>query len=284
VVWCRADRIGRAWYAAPMRRMCQTWLGVATLLAVTLACVSEDAPLPATKDAGPSCAADQKACLGRCVKIDDPLYGCDPTKCAACPEAPYVESVTCSQGRCAVAKCKLGRGDCNTGTGAEGCETNLTLPSTCGSCTKSCPVDKPYCSFEESSGVASCSADCLGGLTGCSGNVCANLQTSNTHCGKCDNACVPPNGGEANCKAGTCEIVCFPGLSLSGSNCRPDSSTCLLGDGACKVGEQCCSGTCVGGKCTACAKKGESCGSVPCCTQGMEFCVGTNGGPRTCLE
>jgi hypothetical protein len=251
----------------------------AVIVLVSLACVSDEAVVSPTK--GPSCAANQKVCLGRCVAIDDPLFGCAATRCDACQQAPYVDSILCSQGQCKVATCKVGRGDCEGILEDSGCETDLTRSASCGDCNTMCPADKPYCSFDV--GAPACSKDCAGGLNACNGNVCANFQTSNSHCGGCNKACTPPTLGDAECKGGKCQISCLPGTTQEGDDCVADVMACLDGDALCKANAQCCSGLCQNGTCTTCMKLGASCSDkLPCC--GTLECFGVNASSRMCRE
>lgn len=99
--------------------------------------------------------------------------------------------------------------------------------STCSAGTCACPPDN------------ACGADCV------------DKQTSNQHCGSCNNSC--PSG--ANCQAGSC--VC----TSSGTACPSGCVDLMIDPNNCgSCGAQCASGyACAGGHCTC---DGTSCGGV----------------------
>jgi hypothetical protein len=92
-----------------------------------------------------------KFCNGKCVYIDDPLFGCSPTSCLPCLVAHATP--TCSKTfECVVAQClEDDWGDCD-GKQENGCETDLDTTSNCGGCGVKCGSAKPYCNH------GSCSA------------------------------------------------------------------------------------------------------------------------------
>ncbi|MDP3278990.1 MAG: hypothetical protein Q8Q09_27605 [Deltaproteobacteria bacterium] len=107
--------------------------------------------------------------------------------CGACGQrcAPAQSTGVCTAGRCGVATCARGFGDCN-GSASDGCEQSLEVPTHCGGCGRAC-------AFANGSGactggvctVSSCSAgfaDCDGnGSNGCE----VNTRTDPSHCGGC---------------------------------------------------------------------------------------------------
>jgi hypothetical protein len=109
------------------------------------ACVSEGSPIAGlARDAAADavapkvCANDEQLCGPRCVKLDDPSYGCGAPTCAPCDTA-FVSLFKCKQGRCEIETCAKGRGNCD-GLSNTGCETSLTVSQNCGACEKKCPA------------------------------------------------------------------------------------------------------------------------------------------------
>jgi len=58
-------------------------------------------------------------------------------KCANTCKVDHADSTTCTAGSCKPT-CKTGFGDCNAATANDGCEADLTTPTSCGSCAKVC--------------------------------------------------------------------------------------------------------------------------------------------------
>ncbi|MGE0784777.1 MAG: MopE-related protein [Sandaracinaceae bacterium] len=216
----------------------------------------------------------------------------------------------CSGGDC-VPDCSLGYGDCD-GAYATGCETDLTNPDTCGSCTSVCASD------EVCSATMGCVTTCPGSEEVCS-RSCVNTQTSLTHCGGCDNACPTPDHAIAVCAAGSCDFTCMTGFDdcdglpdngcetaldttsdcgTCGTSCSYahgvascDGTACMLM--ACLPGFDDCDGnvangceadlgslatcTACGTSCTAPAHASATCGATGCgftCDSGFEDCDG----------
>ncbi|MEO6573905.1 MAG: hypothetical protein ABIP89_08700, partial [Polyangiaceae bacterium] len=136
-------------------------------------------------EAGSACGAGKKSCFGQCVSTLDPLYGCDSTSCAAC--ALGRASATCAGGACGVGTCDPGYFDCNK-VAADGCETDLSQASHCGTCNSVCDgTPTPYCS-PNGSGFA-CSTNCTALSPTLCGAQCVDLNTSQAHCGDCSTPC-----------------------------------------------------------------------------------------------
>ncbi len=91
-----------------------------------------------TADIDRGCASDEKVCLGRCVRIDDPAYGCNPDHCEPCELNNAIP--TCSAtGSCLVSACLFGFGCPDEA----GCSINLLADSAnCGTCTTQCAADQ----------------------------------------------------------------------------------------------------------------------------------------------
>jgi hypothetical protein len=160
-----------------------------------------------------TCPSGQKTCGGACVEIGDPRYGCTDTGCEPC-SAPAGTSVRCDPGKCRVSSCAEGLDDCD-GDPANGCETDLTKPTSCGSCTRNCPADARFCDN------ARCSFSCSPGTTEC-GGACVDLTKSAQHCGACNNACPTTPNGQATCTDSKCGIRCSDGYG----DCDGVPATC----------------------------------------------------------
>lgn len=201
------------------------------------------------------CSAASKNCAAKgCVAIDDPLYGCGSTTCTPCGGSNA--TLKCTSGACAIAACHTGWADCD-GSAANGCESDLSLPTSCGSCGVVCGAGK-VCT------PTGCASSCPAPLTDC-GGACVNLSTTLSHCGSCSRSCAAAAITEApTCVAGVCGTTCAPGYTMCAGTCVD-----LLRDNA-----HC-------GKCgQACSTKGETCtaGSCPACPTGMTLC------PKGCFD
>lgn len=184
------------------------------------------------------CAAGQKSCAGGCVPNDLPEYGCAAASCERC-SVPFADKVICESGKCAVGTCQSGRGSCD-GNKANGCEADLTLATTCGSCTTSCPVAARFCN------AGQCVKDCAP-LTAC-GDQCVDLAKNATHCGSCEISCPGANNATGVCIDSKCAIKCAVGFGDCDGNpangCEPLQPYYVDGDndgvgGGTKVGEAC---------------------------------------------
>ena len=133
---------------------------------------------------------------------------------------------------------------------------------------------------------------CPTGQTAC-GATCVNLQTDNTNCGSCGNAC--PTGqtcatGRCACATGTslCSGACV-NLLTSNTNCGacgnacPTGQTCTVGRCACPTGQTACGTTCVNlltdsancGRCGGACATGQTCTTGRCvCPTGTTLCGG----------
>ena len=160
-----------------------------------------------------SCPTGQKKCDGACVEIGDPRYGCTDTGCAPC-SAPGATGLRCDPGKCRVSGCEEGFDDCD-GDASNGCETDLTRPTSCGSCTRNCPTEAKFCDKGQ------CAASCSPGTTECSGS-CADLQKSSIHCGDCATRCGATANGAGACNSGKCGIKC----NLNFADCDGNPMTC----------------------------------------------------------
>ncbi len=220
-----------------------------------------------------------------CVPTNDPAYGCgytasDPagdetlTSCAALnPNAHHV-IWGCANELCTITGCDAGFADCDMNP-ANGCETDLKAPATCGNCATPCGPSQ-LCA------TSGCASTCATPNTYCNGS-CVNLQTTPDHCGSCTNACADPTHGVATCVNGMCSATCEAGHSLINGRCvepntdptccGPTCTTCsapLGGAPFCTTGT--CTGACPSGmaicssKCVDTARDVTNCGGcgVPC--------------------
>src|SRR5262249_52886935 len=122
----------------------------------------------------------------------------------SCPSAPFA-SATCDQRHCGF-RCDVLRADCD-GLAENGCEADLARSESCGSCLEICPPARRLCSVIE--GQPTCVSECSETLTSC-GNVCADLETSLSHCGGCDHSCPDPGPGTPACIDRVCQPTCEP--------------------------------------------------------------------------
>jgi hypothetical protein len=198
----------------------------------------------AAAEAGPApCAPSERRCGSRCVSTADPAFGCGATSCAPCALARATP--TCVAGACAVASCDSGFADCN-GSGADGCETDLSRPASCGACDVVCPV---VANATVACAIGVCTTTCGAPFRACAGRCVA--PDDPTACGP---ACVPcpvlPNT-RATCATNVCGLACAPGFGdcdlqlLNG--CETPLGTSPLHCGAC--GQACPSGVCAAGTC-----------------------------------
>lgn len=176
-----------------------------------------------------TCAGDEKACNGTCVKLDDPDYGCG-MGCSPCG-IPGAVSV-CDAGACVMVGCAAGFGNCNLDT-TDGCEVNLDAdPSSCGACGNVCVINH---------GTAGCAGgactvgSCSAGFDDCDGvpeNGCeARTNVDPKNCGTCGTQCTPTPGAQAVCNAGTCgEKACLAFRGDCNNNSQDACETNLVTD------------------------------------------------------
>lgn len=155
------------------------------------------------ENAAVDCAASSngatRACGAACVSVDDPLFGCGATDCTPC--SVLGATPACVNGACSIAVCSAGLADCNANA-SDGCETDLSSPSSCGACGVLCPL-APHalpactslaCSLACDIGWADCNAN---PLDGCETDLALDIA----NCGQCGKRCVI-----GRCAAGNCTI------------------------------------------------------------------------------
>ncbi len=155
-------------------------------------------PGPADAATAPHCAVGTKPCGDVCVSIDDPSYGCAGPTCGRCVPA-HGATAACIAGQCALGACTAAWADCNH-QASDGCETDLSLASSCGACGVTC-TDAPHAA---SACVASaCSMQCEANFGDCNHDAndgCETQLLKDKHnCGACGQVCLT---GE--CRGGTC--------------------------------------------------------------------------------
>ncbi len=168
--------------------------------------------------AGGSCTVT--ACAAGFADCDaNAANGCEvnttntPTSCGACGRVcatPAHAIPTCGGSSCGFT-CVAGFADCD-GLPANGCETDLSAPASCGRCGNVCTVSNgtPACAMGTCS-VATCNsgfANCNGAATdGCE----TNSNTDTRNCGLCGRVC--PSGN--SCTAGACTApTCRAGSNM----------------------------------------------------------------------
>jgi hypothetical protein len=147
----------------------------------------------------PGCDAPLELCDNNTVCADtanDPLHcgGC----MGQCPP-PQNAPRTCVGGQCVLGQCNPGFGDCNANP-ADGCEADLGLPTSCGSCGRLCQAGD-FCSLGRccqslppgtyTATCQQCEA-CEGLLTCLCKDAAQNLQPTSIPLGPC-------GGGYTNC-------------------------------------------------------------------------------------
>ena len=131
------------------------------------------------------------------------------THCGGCGSTCNLAhaSESCSSGSCTLGSCDAGWSNCD-GVSSNGCETNTnTSLNHCGGCGNTCNL----ANATETCSSGSCQvAICNPGWGNCDGNHAngceTNLNTSGTHCGRCNNRCDYANASES-CSSGTCNFI-----------------------------------------------------------------------------
>ena len=203
-----------------------------------------------------------------------PANGCeinvntDSTHCSACETvcSQVGGTANCVNGKCGIANCQPGLGDCD---GSDSCQQNLTNDvNNCGACGKACLVANGSGACAASTcKVASCNtgfADCNAGSAGGYTDGCeVNTDSDPNNCGKCGVVCSVANG-TPKCQAGKCVVkTCTPpfedclgtGLgcatdtSLDGANCGSCGNSCNAEFGPLHGTGKCVASSCVLAQC-----------------------------------
>jgi hypothetical protein len=221
-----------------------------------------------------------------------------------CTNLPHVSgTVACTTaGACIFdsTACAPGYADCD-GNADTGCETDLSQPAHCGTCSTKCGGATPACVPGATGSSFSCASGCPSTApTLCSGS-CSNTASDAKNCSMCGNACPPPANGQPACSGGTCGFTCNAGYHACGSGCAANTSPATCGSSCnpcpvpanatatcdtsgacgftCNAGYHDCSGACVSN--TSPATCGASCNACAVPLNATATCDGTNCG-HTC--
>ncbi|MFO0649188.1 MAG: hypothetical protein U0326_23300 [Polyangiales bacterium] len=170
----------------------------------------------------------------------------DATHCGSCTTLcnPPNASASCTMGRCAIAACTRGFGDCDMNP-TNGCEVNTNTSSDhCGMCGNSCP-SRPNAFPGCVSGA--CVISCVAGFQDCNGDVTdgceVDIRTDARNCGACTRTCAVSNATAA-CAMGSCRVAtCNTGFADCNMNpadgceinTQVDESNCGMCGNACRV-------------------------------------------------
>lgn len=235
---------------------------------------------PGTGGSGPACTntqTDPKNC-GACG------FDCSALENVKAGAAP--PDVQCAGGVCVVqpSACMTGFGHCSNNAN-DGCETDLTSVSNCGTCNKACAAPLGICSTKSS--PASCVSSCAAPTPDLCGSTCVDTTADPKHCGSCSRDCTTlPNlkpGAAVECKLGQCVIpaaACATGFAncttTTGESDGCETATTTLRDcGGCGVPCSFPNGTasCATGTCTlqSCATDYKPCNGS--CIPASQCCV-----------
>lgn len=208
-------------------------------------------------------------CSGACVPNDTRNCGTCGHDCTNL--AHVIGVVTCRTGGvCAFPTngCAPGFADCNN-MPDDGCETDLSKPAHCGTCTTTCSGGTPVCTGSGDAGTTfSCVSGCPSNMpTLCSGS-CVDVNTNAQNCSTCGRVCANVANGQPGCTGGACGI----------GACNANFQDCnMLASDGCEVNTQTDRNHC--GSCTnACNLPN----AVPACTGGACTIASCNAGFGDC--
>lgn len=229
-------------------------------------------------NANESCTAGRctvESCAGGWGDCDaSPDNGCEAEtstvlNCGGCGIACTLDHATarCDAGVCAIDRCDVGWGDCDTMPGT-GCEADLRAPERCGACETACVVPAPLCGTQLD-GTPGCVATCGGVTPTQCGMRCVNTESDPAHCGGCDMPCVLEHA-VGTCAMSTCNVDrCDTGFEdcngIAPDGCEVELATDPMHCGECT---NACTfpnamATCTAGSCT-----------LGSCLPGFEDCNG----------
>ncbi|MBI5534497.1 MAG: hypothetical protein HY898_17360 [Deltaproteobacteria bacterium] len=179
------------------------------------------------------CGCTSKTCSQLSATCGQVNNGCTTVDCGTCGTGETCEgggvknqcgckcdlphaTTTCAGGKCSLAACTAGWGDCDSDA-TNGCEVDLnTTLTSCGTCGTGCSFANATAQCAAGKCVlASCDAnyaDCnKDPADGCE----ANLQSDPNNCLTCGTVCTAPSG-TPECKLGVCGV----------SNCNPGAGDC----------------------------------------------------------
>jgi alpha-tubulin suppressor-like RCC1 family protein len=197
-----------------------------------------------------ACAAGEKGCADRCVRLDSPATGCAAASCSPCESANGVATCT-GEGRCAIASCAGGFKACGGGCvpvtdPATGCGAGACDPCLLAHAAATCD------------GAGRCAiASCEGQFRDCDDlpeNGCeSDLGSDKNNCAACGRKCSFSRATSV-CVGGHCSITaCDPGYRdcdesvPDGCEVRiaTDAKNCGVCGKACPEGRSCEAGSCV---------------------------------------
>ncbi len=207
------------------------------------------------------CEGGLALCGDQCVdtRVSDDHCGACGVRCPStgeggpCGEGPKPPNTYygCLEKECGRLKCERGWADCDGNLCSNGCETDLTLPTSCGACGVVCDPGQT-CLLNAASGLMECV--CPHGLTRC-GNACVDLRTDRDNCGGCSIRCgfgAFDSNVTSACSYGACTFACKQGWGdcngdLSDAcevNLNSDPRNCGACGNSCNVGQPCILGQC----------------------------------------
>jgi hypothetical protein len=232
-------------------------------------------------EAGPTgCATGDLECSGACVPSD--VHNCG--SCGHdCTNLAHVSgATTCtSSGQCSfpLSACATGWSDCD-GKADDGCETDVTKPAACGSCTNACTTSDPVCAG------GTCVTGCPAGTpTLCSG-ACVDTTSNANDCNGCGLECsTTVSNAQPTCASSKCSFTCNQGFS----GCPTAAPTACVDETSDPGNCNGCGVTCPG------PTTGPSTGQAACanskctlhCTAGLTACPATppaTGIPTECTD
>jgi hypothetical protein len=187
--------------------------------------VAMDLPRDVVPDVRPDvvvCSAPRMMCGTSCVDVTTDVRNCGRCNqdCVAISNTDPA-GASCAASTCTV-RCLPGRANCD-GDLANGCETDITTGTHCGSCTRSCSGATPLCA------AGMCSSGCGAVTPDRCGATCVDLQRDVRNCGSCATACSPVASAVETCVSGRCGFQCNVGFHLCAGACVSDTSTAACG-------------------------------------------------------